>query len=66
MEEFQLRTIETPPYPLDQWYWYVDDSELKCKEEESEGILEHLNNIKPGVTVFTKEDKKDDVLPVVD
>ncbi len=66
MEEFQLRAIETSPYPLDQWYWYVDDSELKCKEEESEGILKHLNNIKPGVIVFTKEDKKDDVLPVLD
>ena len=65
-EEFQLRAIETSPYPLDQWYWYVDDSELKCKEEESEEILEHLNNTKPGVIVFTKEDQKDDVLPVLD
>ena len=41
MEEFQLRAMESSPYPLDQWYWYVDDSELKCKEEESEEILEH-------------------------
>jgi hypothetical protein len=32
MEEVQLRAMETSPYPLDQWYWYVDDSELKCKE----------------------------------
>ncbi len=66
MEEFELRAMESSPYPLDQWYWYVDDSELKCKEEESEEILEHLNNIKPGVIVFTKEDQKDDVLPVLD
>ncbi len=66
MEEFQLRAMESSPYPLDQWYWYVDDSELKCKEEESEEILEHLNNIKPGVIVFTKEDQKDDVLSVLD
>ena len=66
MEEFQLRAMESSPYPLDQWYWYVDDSELKYKEEESEEILEHLNNIKLGVIVFTKEDKKDDVLPVLD
>ncbi len=66
MEEFQLRAVETSPYPLDQWYWYVDGSELKCKEEESEGVLEHLNNIKPRVIVFTKEDKKDDVLRVLD
>ena len=66
MEEFQLRAMETSPYPLDQWYWYVDDSELKCKEGQSEEILEHLNNIKPGVIVFTKEDQEDDVLPVLD
>jgi hypothetical protein len=26
MEEFQIRAMQTFPYPLDQWYWYVDDS----------------------------------------
>jgi hypothetical protein len=57
------RAMKTSPYPLDQWYWYVDDSELKCKEGQSEEVLEHLNNIKPGVIVFTKED---DILPVLD
>ena len=66
MEGFQLRAMETSPYPLNEWYWYVDDSELKCREEQSEGILEHLNSIKPGVIVFTKEDQVDDTLPVLD
>ena len=61
MEEFQLRAMETSPYPLNQWYWYVDDSELKCKEGQSEEILEHLNNIN-----ITKEDQEDDVLHVLD
>ena len=66
LEEFQLRAMETSPYPLDHGFCYVDDSELKCKEGQSEEILEHLNNIKPGVIVFTKEDQEDDVLPVLD
>ena len=66
MEEFQLRAMETSPYPLHEWYWYVDDSELKCKDEQSDDILEHLNSIKPGVIVFTKEDQVGDVLPVLD
>ena len=36
------------------------------KEEQSEVVLEHLNGIKPGVIVFTKEDQENDVLPVLD
>ena len=65
MEEFQLREMETSPYPLNEWYWYVDDSELKCKDEQSQVILEHLNSIKPGVIILTKEDQVDHVLPVI-
>ena len=34
--------METSPYPLDQWYWYVDDSEIKCKEDQSDEIVSHL------------------------
>ena len=58
MEEFQLRAMETCPYPQDQWYWYVDDSELKCKEGPSEEILEHLNNIKPGLLCSPRKIRK--------
>ena len=66
MEEFQLRAMKTTPCALNEWYWYVDDSELKCKEEQSEVVLKHLNSIKPDVIVFTKEDQENDVLPVLD
>ena len=66
MEDFQIRAMNTSPCPLDQWYWYVDDSELKCKKEDSEKILEHLNGMETGVIQFTKEEQKDDVLPVLD
>ena len=58
MEEFQIRAMETSPYPPSQWYWYVDDSEMKCEEDQSEKILEHLNSIKPDVIIFTKEDQE--------
>ena len=66
MEDFQIRAMDTSPCPLDQWYWYVDDSELKCKKEDSEKILEHLNGMEKGVIQFTKEEQKDDILPVLD
>ena len=66
MEDFQIRPMNTSPCPLDQWYWYVDDSELKCKKEDSETILEHLNGMEKGVIQFTKEEQKDDILPVLD
>ena len=49
MEDFQLRAMETSPYPLNEWFWYVDDSETKCKEGEAQEILDHLNSIEPGV-----------------
>ena len=66
MEDFQIRAMNTSPCPLDQWYWYVDDSELKCKKEDSEKILEHLNGMEEGVIQFTKEEQKDNILPVLD
>ena len=65
MEDFQLRAMETSPYPLNEWFWYVDDSETKCKEGEAQEILDHLNTIEPGVIVFTKENQVGDVLPVL-
>lgn len=58
--------METSPYSLCEWYWYVDDSETKCKEGETKEILDHLNTIEPRVNVFTKEDQEGDVLPVLD
>ena len=66
MEEFQIQAIKTSPYPLEHWYWYVDDSELKCRTEDSERILEHLNSIEEGVIVFTKEEQHEGSLPVLD
>ena len=45
MEDFQLRAMETSPYPLNEWFWYVDDSETKCKEGGAQEIVDHLNTI---------------------
>ena len=65
MKEFKLRALKISPHPLDEWCWYVDGSELKCKDEQSERILVHLNSVKPGVIVFPKEDQENDILPVL-
>ena len=35
----------------------MNDDELKCKKEYSEGILEHLNNMVRGIIQFTKGKK---------
>lgn len=54
-------------YPeLNEWPWYVDDSVLKCKREKSETILSHLNSIEPDSIKFTKEEEKNNTLPVLD
>ena len=42
----------------------VDDSELKCNDEQCEGILEHLRSIKPGIIVFTKKGQEN-ILPAL-
>ena len=65
MKEFKLRALKTSPHPLDEWYWYVDGGELKCKDEQSERILVHLNSVKPGVIVFPKEDQENDIFASV-
>ena len=66
MEEFQLKAIRTSPHDIKDWFWYVDDSELKCKKGTSEEILEHLNTIDPEHIVFTKEEEEDNELAVLD
>ena len=67
MEEFQIQlAIKSSPYPLDQWYWYVDDSEIKCRSDDSEKILQHLNAMEENIIVFTKEEQKEESLPVLD
>ena len=66
MEDFQIRAMNISPYPLDQWYWYLDDSKLKCKKQDSEKMLENLNEMEKGVIQFTKEEQEGDVLPVLD
>ena len=66
MEEFQLECLKLPYSCLRQWYWYVDDSELKCRRDEAQAILCDINNIKKDVIVFTMEEQQGDVLPVLD
>jgi hypothetical protein len=66
MEEVQLRAIETSPCPLNEWFWYVDDSEIKLEKDQSDEILDHLNSIEKGIIEFTKEEQENDVIPVLD
>ena len=68
MEEFQLKCLKTLPHPcLQQWYWYVDDSEVKCEKEEACVILDGINAMEPGVIEFTMEEQNEEgVLPVLD
>jgi hypothetical protein len=44
----------------------VNDGELKCKKEYSDGTLEHLNNMVRGIIHFTKEEQEVDILPALD
>ena len=66
MEEFQIKAMKTSPHDISNWYWYVDDSELKCRQGRSEEILEHLNSIEPHTIVFTKEEEENNEIAVLD
>ena len=60
----RAKTAEHPE--LNNWPWYVDDSVLKCKQNKSTIILDHLNSIEPESLKFTKEEEEDNKLPVLD
>ena len=66
MEEFILNVQQSCPYPLQEWYWYVDDSEVVCKAKNTKKILEYLNNEKPGIIQFTVEEQEGEKLSVLD
>ena len=66
MEEFQMIALKTLPTNISSWPWYVDDSETKCKNEDTEKILQHLNTIEPNVIIFTKEESENDSIAVLD
>ena len=34
LEDIQLRAMETSPHPLNEWFWYVDDSETKSRKKK--------------------------------
>jgi hypothetical protein len=51
---------------LEEWWWYVDDSLLKCPINQTQQILEHIKSIEPGVIEFTMEEAENDTLAVLD
>ena len=66
MENHQIRAISTSPYQLEQWFWYADDFETKCKSDEAKQILDHWNSIEPGVICLTMKDILNDEIAVSD
>ena len=45
---------------------YVDDSEIKCKIDEAQQILDYLNSIEPRIIRFTMEELENDNIAVLD
>ena len=66
MEDFIIRAQSDEHPELKDWPWYVDDSVLKCKRNKASEILQHLNDIEPGIINFTKEEEENNKLSVLD
>ena len=66
MEDYQIRAISTSPYQLKQCFWYIEDSESKCKNNEAKPILYHLNSIEPGIIWFIIEKLENYEIAVLD
>ena len=66
MEEFQIKVMKTSPIEINSWPWYVDDSETKCKKEDTETIINYLNSIDSDNIKFTKEEPVEDTIAVLD
>ena len=58
------KTDEHPE--LNNWPWYADNSELKCKRHKAQLLLDHLNSIEPDRITFTKGEEQENKLAALD
>ena len=65
MESFKELALRSAPAKPQLWKRYVDDSCCIVKKGTMEGLLSHLNSVRPS-TNFTVEVEKDGNLPFLD
>ena len=55
MEEFEVKTLSSCPYPPSLWLRFVDDTIVITKAEHSQSLLQHINSQDPHIQ-FTAEE----------
>ena len=65
MEMFEELALRTATHPPRIWRRYVDDTFCVIKKMEVEGLLSHLNSLRPAIT-FTAEKEVDGKLLFLD
>ena len=65
MEEFEVKALQSFPYPPSLWLRFVDDTFVINKAEHSQDLLQHINNQDPHIQ-FTVEPTQQGSLPFLD
>ena len=65
MEEFEVKALNSFPYPPSLWLRFVDGTFVINKAEHSQDLLQHINNQNPHIR-FTVEPTQQGSLPFLD
>ena len=65
MEFFEELALDTAPVKPRLWKRYVDDTCCIVKKDATEGLLDHLNSVRPSIQL-TVEAERDGMLPFLD
>ncbi len=65
MQWFEETALETFPYEISLWKWYVDDTIVILMDALLDDFTAHINAVHPAIR-FTREEEEDGRLAVLD
>ena len=66
IEEFEVKTISTAPYPPRPWVRYVEDTFVIQKAEHSQQFLQHITSIDPRMQLTAEVPNTNRAIPFLD
>ena len=66
MEEFEVKALNSCPYPPYLWLRFVDDTFVITKAEHRQPLLQHINNQDPHIQFTIEEPTQKGTLPFLD
>ena len=66
MEEFEIKTINSAPQPLQFWKRFVNDTFTIIKSSQKTSFLDHLSSIDKHIQFTSEETRQDGSMPFLD